>query len=375
MKSEEVFEKLNETKILSVQDNDRIHTWIRGGWSVYDNPLTEYDKNYLSRLENTLGVKTVFVRSSEVIEEVSQVDPEKAEQIADMWIREAKEITHVTKKDVIRSAELYLAYKQIMKKYNVDAITMGSWAFVPDGKLKAMPPLAEMELAKELIPVCCESDIDSLITLIIGAYISGKPGFMGDHVSNWEELRKEDAIKPLPDNYQAIGHCYGPVNPHGDDRIPYVIRDHAYYELGWLGWEETQAPRGEYRKNDRIKVNKQFQEENITLIGIRTEWSADETVTIAKFETYNKKVQISTGKTFDPHPYFPDFDNTKCRTKMAIETDESFDYKLGGHLVAFHGDLKEELERFANLAGYEIISCTSNNHWSHAFPGNIYGVR
>ncbi|MFW6413806.1 MAG: hypothetical protein ACOCZS_00770 [Verrucomicrobiota bacterium] len=40
---------------------------------------------------------------------------------------------------------------------------------------------------------------------------------------------------------------------------------------------------------------------------------------------------------------------------MAIETDRPFNYKLGGHLVAFYGDFKQELEKAANLAEYEII--------------------
>ena len=38
---------------------------------------------------------------------------------------------------------------------------------------------------------------------------------------------------------------------------------------------------------------------------------------------------------------------------MAVETDAPFINRLGGHLVAFYGDLKEEFEAFAALVGYD----------------------
>jgi len=164
-----------------------------------------------------------------------------------------------------------------MKKYSADAITMSSWALIPDGKIKAMPPLAEMELAKELIPCCCQNDMDSLVTQMIGTYISGRPGFVGNQVSNWDGLRQEDAVRALPENYVAIGHCYGPINPRGNDRVDYVIRDHAYYELGW---GRTDDPKVLWRKEQHLKANEQLKKENITLVGIRVEWPIDEVVSI-----------------------------------------------------------------------------------------------
>jgi len=155
METKEVLERLRESKILSIQDNDRMHTWIRGGWSTYDAPLDDYDKNYPIKLKESLGVDLIIVRSKEIIHEIRKVKGEEAEKIADIWINEAKEVVNVTREDVIKSAFLYIAYKELIKKYNADAITMASWALIPDGKIKAMPPLAEMELAKELIPCCC----------------------------------------------------------------------------------------------------------------------------------------------------------------------------------------------------------------------------
>lgn len=355
MTPKEALKKIGESKLLSIQDYDVIQPIDgQGGWARVDADatLTDYDKTYPDRLKESLGLDLVIVRSKELIQKIGKVEEKEAEKIADMWINEAKEVINVTREDVVRSAELYVAYKELMKKYEADAITISSWALIPDGVIKAMSPLAEMELAKKLIPCCCESLIDCLVTQMIGTYISGRPSFVGDQVSNWDGLRREDAVRALPENYVAIGHCYGPINSHGNDRVPYVIRDHAYYELGW---DRTEDPRVLWRKEQHLKANEQLKRENITLVGIRVEWPIDEVVSIIKFDPYNKKAQVFTGRTFDPHPFFEDFDNTKCRTKMAIETDVPFRNRVGGHLVAFHGNLKEEIKDFAKLTGFEVI--------------------
>jgi len=150
----------------------------------------------------------------------------------------------------------------------------------------------------------------------------------------------EDAVRALPENYVAIGHCYGPINPHGNDRVDYVIS----YELGW---DRTDDPRALWRKEEHLRANKQL------IVGIRVEWPVDEVVSIVKFDLYNKKAQVFTGRTFDPHPFFKDFDNTVCRTKMAIKY--AFRNRIGGHLVAFYGNLKEEFKDFAKLIGFDVI--------------------
>ena len=105
MTPKEALKKLRESKLLTVQDNDRIHTWMRGGWAEWDAPLTDYDKNYPSRLKESLGLDLVIVRPKELIQEIGKVKDKEAEKIADMWINEAKEVVNVTREDVIRSAE------------------------------------------------------------------------------------------------------------------------------------------------------------------------------------------------------------------------------------------------------------------------------
>jgi len=174
-----VIRRVKNAKLLTIQDYDRIDPIGLKGWVAVNASLDDYDKIYPNRLKESLGVEIVIARSKELIQEIEKVARKKAERIADTWISEAKAVIGVTREDVIRAAGLYIAYKELMKKYDADAITPSSWALIPDGVIKAMPPLAEMELAKEHIPVCCESLINSLVTQIVVTYLTGRPGFVG----------------------------------------------------------------------------------------------------------------------------------------------------------------------------------------------------
>jgi len=343
----EALEKIRGSKIISVQDYDRIQPIDRGGWAQVDAPVTDYDRAYPERLKESLGLELVIVRSEELIQEIEKVEKGEAEKIADRWMEEAKEVKNVTKEDIIRSAELYVAYRRLMERYAAAAITVSSWALIPDGKMKAMPPLAEMELAKKLMPCCCESLIDCTVTQMTGTYISGRPGFVGDVLNRWGGL---SPIGTPPKNLVIVGHCYGPINPHGGDRVPYVIRDHVLYkgDVG-KGWMKS------WRSDSQIQASRQLEDEHVTLVGITVRWPVDEVVSIVKFNVYDKRVSVYTGMTIDGNSIYEDFDHHLCRTKITIKTDVPFENILGGHQVAFYGDLRGEIQDFARLTGFEYV--------------------
>ncbi len=347
MQPEDVLRELRGTRLISIQDYDRIQPIDRGGWAQVDVPVTEYDRAYPARLKEYLGIDLVIVRSEELLREIGRVARQEAEKIADGWIEEALEMKNVTREDVVRSAEVYVAYKRLLEKYEAAAITGSSWALIPEGKLKAMPPLAEMELAKELIPCCCESLVDCTVTQMIGTYLSGRPAMVGDVLNEWQGL---SPIDTPPENLIVVGHCYGPVNPHGDDRVPYIIRDHVVYESPVAqGWMQS------WRPSSQARAYKQLQDEHITLIGITVKWPVGEPATVVKFDVYDRKVSILTGTVRDGNAIFKDFDDSLCRTKIAVETTTSFENVLGGHQVVFYGDLTAGFKAFADLAGFEVV--------------------
>jgi len=344
---EEALEKMRGSTILSIQDFDKMQPIDHGGWPEVDAPVKEYDKVYPERLKEVLGTELKMARSGELIREIEAVERKEAENVADTWISEAHGVKNVTREDVIRSAELYLAYRELMARYEADAITMSSWALIPDGKVKAMPPLAEMEFAKELIPCCCENLVDCTVTQMIGTYLSGRPGFAGDILNNWGGL---SPIATPPENLAIFGHCYGPINPHGGDRVPYIIRDHVVYRGSVSdGWVKR------WRPDSQAKAARQLERENINLVGITVRWPADEVVTIAKFDVFGGTASVYTGRTVDGNSIYNDFDDNLCRTKIAVETDVPFTDVVAGHQVVFYGDLKEQLVDAAEQLGFEIL--------------------
>jgi len=361
MTSQKVIEKLKKSKLLTVQNYDRINPLDKEGWSGVDAPISEYDKSYKKILKDYLGVEIEIANSNELNNEIKKVREINAEEVADMWIDEAKEVKGgVTRKDVIRAAKLYLALKQLIKKHHADAITMASWHLAGFNKREkltnAMPPLSWMELSKENIPCCCESLIDCLVTQMVGTYITeGRTGFVGDILNDWKDwnllLKRDD-----PGDVVITGHCGGPITPHGNDRIPYTIREHVIAKE----WADS------------------FDfETGVTATATTIEWPSDEIVTIVKFDIYGKKVFIGTGTILDGDSIYKDFADTMCRSKMVIKIDKpevyrmiTEDLKNGGteeeinygfrkdwglHLVSFYGDITDGIKNFAKLIEFKVM--------------------
>ncbi len=358
MTPKEVLEKLEKSKLLTVQDYDKINPLDQGGWAEVNAPIKDYDRNYPGRLKEYLGVDIVVADSKELNQEIGKVEEEKAEEIADMWIDEAKEVRRgVTRKDVIRAAKLYVALKELIERYDADAITMASWHLAGSSNKEpvtnVMPPLSWMELSKEQIPCCCESLIDCSVTQMVGTYItdgharseaerrSGFSGFVGDILNDWSD--RNSLLKDAsPGNAVIIGHCGASITPHGDDRIPYTIRDHV---VNGADWAKLFGP-----------------EETVTATTV--DWPSDEVGSIVKFDVYRKKAFVCTGTVLDGNSLYENFPDTVCRNKMVIKIDEPEVYHLfsggnfrkdwGIHPVVFYGDLRKGIKDLAELIGFSV---------------------
>jgi len=343
MTAQKALEKLRKSKLLTVQDYHKINPLDQGGWPEVNAPIRDYDRNYPDRLKEYLGIDLLIANSKELNQEIGKVEEKEAEKVADMWISEAKEVRRgVTRKDVIRAAKLYVALKELIERYDADAITMASWHLAGSSNKEpvtnVMPPLSWMELSKENIPCSCESLLDCLVTQMVGTYITeGHAGFLGDILGGFEP-----AGTP-PENVVVIGHCGAPITPHGDDRIPYTIRDHV---INGADWAKLFGP-----------------EDTVTATTV--DWPSDEVGSIAKFDVYRKKVFVCTGTVLDGNSLYENFPDTSCRNKIVIKIDDPQTYQMfsggkfredwGIHPVAFYGDLREEIKNFAELTGFGVI--------------------
>jgi len=361
--AQEVLEKMKGAKFINIQDYDKINPIDQGGWTEVNAPMKDYDRQYPARLKKYLGIEMIIVRSKELIQEMEKREQEEVEKLAEKWRNEAKEVRRglrgVTDKDVLRPARLCLAYKALLKKYDADAITASTWhlcghANMTGAKTNAMAPLAWMELSKENIPCCCESMTDCVVTQMIGTCITrGHAGFAGDVVNGWDFAPTGEP----PKDVVILGHSGAPITPHGNDRIPYTIRDH-FFKRG-APWAKKYKP-GE------------------TPVGITVDWPTGETASIVKFDVYRKKVSVFTGTVLDGEALYKDFTNHCCTNKIVIKMDHPKDTYLlpfdskggtfrswwgswGCHQVAFCGDLTEAVRDFAALVGFEVVKTEKKN--------------
>ncbi len=342
----EAVNRLRGAKIISIQDVDKINAidqeGMKGVWG--NSPVNEYDRDYPRRLKEFLGLELIIVRSGELLEEMANVEEDAIEDLADRWIREATEMKNVTRSDVLRSARLYWGFKSLLKKYSAVAITYESATLtLSEKRVLAWTPLAILELSKERIPCCCQSHVDCLVTQLIGSTLTGgRPGFVGDVLNDW-------AFKPAgerPQNVIVVAHCGAPINPHGNDRIPYLIRDHIH--------------------SDKWNVLGAVAEATTVT------WPADEPATVVKFDVFRKKVSVYTGTVLDGNRLYVDFPNCICRNKMVVQIDRPDDCYLlpsspkegsfrswwgswGCHQVAFYGNLRESFRKFAAETGFQLV--------------------
>lgn len=346
-KAAEAVQRLAGVKIVSIQDVDKINAidqeGMRGVWG--NSPVNDYDRAYPKRLKDYLGVELVIVRSGELLEEMAKVEDAACEKLADLWIKEATEVKRVQRSDIINAARLYWGFKALLKKYSAAAITYESATLtLSEKKVKAWTPLAILELSKEHVPCCCQSHVDCLVTQLIGSYLTnGRTGYTGDVLNAW-------AFKPAgerPENVIVVGHCGAPINPHGDDRIPYLIRDHWHATWTWPGGDDIST-------------------------ATTVTWPADEPVTVVKFDVGRKKASIYTGASRDGNALFVDFPNAICRNKIVVEMDRPDETYLlpssekegafrswwgswGCHQVLFYGNLREAFKEFAALKGFQVV--------------------
>ncbi len=283
-----------------------------------DSKPSDYDESYPKILKELFGLEVVKISFERLNQEIEGIEAKEAEEVADRWINEAQKVSNTTREHVVKSAKMYLAVVKLMQQYNANSVTMSGWSGFADGKIDAFPCLGNTELSKKLIPNNCESLIDALVTEMLGIYIMGRPGFVGDTV-----------VDPL-NGVIIWGHCKCPINPHGDDRVPYIIRDHT-------GW-----PKG-------------------TGAGVQVELPLNETITATKVSVYDRKISVLTGTTVSGRPLYKGFDDILCRTKLAAKVNTRAFLKnydsgtFGIHKVIFYGDWRETFKNLATLTGFEII--------------------
>jgi len=315
--------KMKGLRVLVITDKPPL-----GVWEPYDYQIgtsrEEYDKIFVDNLKETFGAYLVPIPQNDLVEKYNAQDEVKAKEIANKWIDESSGIRGTNEAQIVRSAKLYLAMKELIEEHDCDAIGTEGYGKFP-GHYSVLPSqgLPSSQLCTEGIVAAGETLLNSLITQQLGYNFTGCTGQDGDY---FIDFLNDIAI---------TAHCEAPFNPYGDEkRAPYIIRNLPFFE-----------------------------EENTGGAVVQVNYPIGVPVTVAKIDMNNKKIAVFTGETVSGEELFPYWNDLLCRTKVAIKTNakalhDNRDWNtFGHHRVTFFGDYRQEFLDLAQLIGFEAVEC------------------
>jgi L-fucose isomerase-like protein len=160
-------------------------------------------------VKKKFGADLVSVPNERLMELFKAVDPKAAEAEAEeYWLSKTVEVVEPTRPEIIDSARLFLAAKELMSQEQAQAMCSVHCMGTPRGCL-TFSKLNDMGFVG-----ACEGDIDSTLTMLIFAYAFRVPGFITDPVI--------DTAK----NAMVHFHCTSATKMDGPDgtRLPFRIR-------------------------------------------------------------------------------------------------------------------------------------------------------
>jgi len=323
--------KIKETGLLVIQEPENFGNYDIEGMDYHFSLPEDYNKTYLKNLKD-LGLKVTHANLIELNEEIERVDGNEAKKMTDLWINEAKEIRETNSEEVLKAAKMYLGMEQLMKKYDADGVAIRSLVPWTKGLINITPCMANTELNKHNRVAVCEGLVNSAITEMFSIHAFDRPGFIGDVVG----------IDTINDAV-TFAHCQCPINPHGTDRVPYIIRSHTL------------------QKHNKM-IPDDYPESGSNLgVAVQVELPTDEPVTSIKFNIYNKKIAVSKGVSISGKDLYKNFEDILCRTKLVMKTNSKAfeknydDANFGVHRNLIFGDFKEKIKDIATLIGFDIV--------------------
>jgi len=321
----QVLSKMKRSRMLSIAPQRYLHAVDYQG-DIHKHFPVGYNEAYIHALRESLGVELIRLETDEFYEAVKQVDESEAEEIARTWIGEAKEVRDTTQSEVVRSARMYLAYEALRKRYDAVAISTHIRSLTGSGQVEDMiwPGIGVIEFQKRGFVAICQDYPNIAVTHMLGLYAVGRPSMLGDLM-----------IDPF-NGVDIVLHCGAPINPYGDDQVPYIL------------WSHAESPmRGTGRPGSGV--------------GVQVELPVGKPVTIWKVDVLNKRVLLHTGTSVDGHSLYRGLDEIMCRTKLVarveakkVQSHFSPD-RYGIHRAVTFGDLREKIQDMAVLTGFQVI--------------------
>lgn len=304
----------------------RVPAWLKQTRIIaWGPPLGTAASCSAEKIKQRLGAELISVSNDRVQAMMKEIDPKAAETEAEeYWISQARAIVEPKRPEIIESAKLFLAIKNLMIQEKAQAITSSHCMGNPRGCL-TFSKLNDLGLVG-----ACEGDMDSTLTMLMFAYAFRAPGFITDPVIDKSK------------NAMVHFHCTSATKmdgPHGK-RLPFTIRT------------QTDSKGG---------------------VALQVENRVGQPVTCAKFVNLDTML-ITPGKITETST-----SPMACRTQFAQSVPDARRLFLnwgenviqGGvmtllHRVVFYGDYMEAVRDLGDLMGFKVIEEGGGNQTSQA---------
>lgn len=290
---EECLRRMKQSRILAVES----------GWP-----------DIASAIQQEMGIEVVKVPFAEVNAAWEAADKDQSREVADMWQNTAQRIEGVSRATLETSAAMYLAQKEVLKKYDANAITINCLGGFYGNHIHAYPCLGFHQLLNEGLIGACECDLRSTATMVtLTALTQGRPGYISDPVI---DTSKRQIIYA---HCVASNRAFGPSG----EANPFQILTHS---------EDRQGA------------------------SLRSALPLGYMTTTVEFAPERKQILFHQGKAVENVT-----DDRACRTKLAVQPVGDLEKlftewdQWGWHRVTCYGDLKEPVFALADTLGWKVL--------------------
>lgn len=166
-------------------------------------------------VKESWGVNVIDIPMKEVFEEYKKINEKQAKKLTDKFSKKALSIEEPSSKDLIKASKVYYALKNVVKRYNLNALTIRCFDLVTE--LETTGCLALSLLNNEGIVAGCEGDVPATVSMMIINNLTGNIPFMANPVS----LNTNN-------NKVKFAHCTVATSPVNN----YIIRSHFETGIG-----------------------------------------------------------------------------------------------------------------------------------------------
>ena len=296
----DVIAKMKQTRILVI-----------GIWDGWRSAMDQFSRDW--------GCTFIEKSAEDLLTYIRRASPEEAARISEGWRKQADEVVEPSEEDILDSARMHIALREMMRDNQADAVTLHclgiSWSKLYGRDI--YPCLSHFEMLSHGTVAVCESDPNATVTSLIIKYLTGKPGFVSDPVID----TSSDQI--------IYAHCVACPKVYGFDdprTCRFAIRSHA-----------------EDKKGAAVQVY----------------FPANEKVTtVMVFPKESSKSVLHSARSVGNVGY-----QEACRSKLAAETNAEAilqNWSNEWHRVTVFGDYRKAFLQLFRLKGISCIEEDKN---------------